>query len=585
MVQKPGSRAPGAISSGESPAGNGRDGDGLPETLPEPEKPGLRNRFDGAAIMLAVFVSGAVLLGVEIAASRVLAPFFGNSLYVWGSLIGVVLTGLAIGYWLGGVLADRLPRMGLLLGVMGLAALSVLAIPLVDDDVLETVVGWNAGPRLDPLLAAVLLFGPMSVLMACVTPIAVRLRARSLAHVGRTAGRLFSVSTAGSIAGTLVTAFFLIPELGVDQLLGFAAAALFAAVLVVALAERMAVAAVFAVIAAAAAGVAAVSLAPETGGTLSGAAAQNWSPLYRLRGSETVLDARDPRAAIEQPELRVVFSEDTQYHRLSVVEDSDTRYLRFDNSLQSAMYIDEPLQTRFAYTDLFHLAKAYNPEAEDILFIGLGAGSSEKRMLQDFPEVQLHAVEIDPVVAEVAHDYFEVPRDDPRLEVSVGDGRRFLAGRDGRWDAIIIDAFFADAIPFHLVTREFLQLARSRLSPGGVVVTNAIGAIAGPGSRLFRSIYRTYRTVFPTVVVHPAILAGDAGDETFRNLILVATEQAAPQRVFLAERWEEIRGEAPTVPDLRQAILDRHDALIPTDDVPVLTDDYAPTDALLLLFQ
>jgi spermidine synthase len=339
------------------------------------------------------------------------------------------------------------------------------------------------------------------------------------------------------------------------------------------------------VIATAGAVVAAVSLAPETGGTLSGAAAQNWSPLYRLRGAETVTDARDPRAAIDQPELRVVFSDDTQYHRLSVVEDSDTRYLRFDNSLQSAMYIDDPLRTRFAYTDLFHLAKAYNPEARDILFIGLGAGSSEKRMLQDFDDVRLHAVEIDPVVVEVAHDWFEVPRDDPRLEISVGDGRRFLADDDQRWDAVVIDAFFADAIPFHLVTREFLQLAQERLNPGGVVVTNAIGAIEGPGSRLFRSIYRTYRTVFPTVLVHPAILPGDQGDETFRSLILVAGEAAAPQRTFLAQRWGEIRADHPTAPDLRQAILNRHDALIPTDDVPVLTDDYAPTDALLLLFQ
>jgi spermidine synthase len=578
-----------ALKPGASPAAGeaeaARDGNGRPETVPIGPEERRRSRFDGAAVMAAVFISGAVLLGVEIAASRVLAPFFGNSLYVWGSLIGVVLTGLAVGYWLGGVLADRLPATGLLLGVLGLAGLAVLAIPFVDETVLEAVVGWDAGPRLNPLLASVILFGPVSVVMACVTPIAVRLRARSLSRVGRTAGRLFSVSTAGSIAGTLATAFFLIPEFGVDQLIGIGAVALFAAVLVVALAERRAAAAALAALATAGAIVAAVSLAPETGGTLSGAAAQNWSPLYRLRGSETVLDARDPRAAIAQPDLQVVFSKDTQYHRLSVVEDSDTRYLRFDNSLQSAMYIDDPLRTRFAYTDLFHLSKAYNPDAQEILFIGLGAGSSEKRMLQDFRDVSLHAVEIDPVVADVANDYFALPRDDPRLEVSVGDGRRFLADDDRRWDAIVIDAFFADAIPFHLVTREFLQLAQARLNPGGVIVTNAIGAIAGPGSRLFRSIYRTYRTVFPTVLVHPAILDGDQGDETFRNLILVATEQAAPQRVFLADRWGEIMAASPTAPDLRQAILDRHDALIPTDDVPVLTDDYAPTDALLLLFQ
>jgi spermidine synthase len=561
------------------------DGDGTSTVPAAPVAPERRARFEGVPVMVAVFVSGAVLLGVEIAASRVLAPFFGNSLFVWGSLIGVVLTGLAVGYWLGGALADRLPATGLLLGVMALAALSILAIPVLDEPVLEAVVSWDPGPRLNPLFASIVLFGVPSVLMAGVTPIAVRLRAQSLTRVGRTAGRLFSISTAGSIFGTLATAFFLIPEFGTDQLIGIAAAVLFAAVAAVALAERMVIAAVLAAAATVGAGVAATELAPETGGTLSEAAAQNWSPLYRTRGSETVLDARDPRAVVPVKDLRVVYARDTQYHRLSVVEDADTRYLRFDNSLQSAMYVDDPLRTRFAYTDLFHLAVAYNPGAKNILFIGLGAGSSEKRMLQDFPDVRMHAVEIDPVVVDVAHDYFAVPRDEPRLEIDVGDGRRFLADEDTRWDAIVIDAFFADAVPFHLVTREFVQLAQSRLSPGGVIVTNAIGAIAGPGSRLFRSIYRTYRTVVPTVVVHPAILEGDQGDETFRNLILVATEQAAPQRTFLAQRWDEIRAESPTAPDLRQAILDRHDALIPTDDVPVLTDDYAPTDALLLLFQ
>ncbi|HEU4448933.1 MAG TPA: fused MFS/spermidine synthase [Gaiellaceae bacterium] len=570
-------------AAGEELAADGRDGNG--RAAGRAQEARAPSRLEGAPVMAAVFVSGAVLLGVEIAASRVLAPFFGNSLFVWGSLIGVVLTGLAVGYWAGGAAADRMPATQLLLAVMALAALAILAVPLLDEPVLEAVVSWDPGPRLNPLLAAIVLFGPASVLMAGVTPIAVRLRARSLTHVGRTAGRLFSVSTAGSIVGTLATSFFLIPELGTDQLIGLAAAVLFAAVALVAAAERMAVAAVLAAAATVGAGAAATALAPESGGTLSEAASQNWSPLYRMRGSETYLDVQDPRAAVDQPELRVVYSRDTQYHRLSVVEDADTRYLRFDNSLQSAMYLDDPLRTRFRYTDLFHLAVAYNPDARRILFIGLGAGSSEKRMLDDFPQLELHAVEIDPVVVDVAHRYFAVPEDDPRLEISVGDGRRFLAAGDERWDAVVIDAFFADAIPFHLVTREFLQLVASRLEPGGVVVTNAIGAIEGPGSRLFRSIYRTYRTEFPTVLVHPAILPGDAGDATFRNLILVATEQAAPQRTFLAQRWEEVRERAPSAPDLRGPILDRHDALIPTDDVPVLTDDYAPTDSLLLLFQ
>ena len=150
-----------------------RDDDAL-EVVPA-GAPRRSERTRALTIAAAVFVSGGVLLGVEIAASRVLAPFFGNSLFVWGALIGVVLTGLAIGYWAGGALADRLPAPWLLVAVMGLAALAVLAVPLVDGAVLEAVVSWDPGPRLNPLVAAIALFGAASVLMAMVTPVAVRL--------------------------------------------------------------------------------------------------------------------------------------------------------------------------------------------------------------------------------------------------------------------------------------------------------------------------------------------------------------------------------------------------------------------------
>lgn len=548
------------------------------------ERAGAAAPGEAVAVGAAVFLSGAVLLSVEIAASRVVAPAFGNSLYVWGSLIGVVLAGLAVGYWLGGVAADRAPAPALLSVVIVLGALAVLLVPLLDDPVLAGIVAWDPGPRLSPLLAAIALFALPSVVLAAVTPVAVRLRTRSLARAGRTAGRLFSVSTAGSIAGTFATAFFLIPEVGTEQLFQLAAAALFAAAGVVALLERRLVAVL--ALAALAGGLGYVGAAREPAGAqrLSGAAAQNWSPVYRTRGYG-FLDARDALVERGDSDLRVAFAKDTQYHRLAVVDDDSTRYLRFDNSLQSAMYLDDPFRTRFRYTDFFHLGLAYDPGARDVLFVGLGAGSSPKRMWRDFPELRLHAVELDSVVVDVAHRYFAVPKDDARLTVEVGDGRRLLARSDRRWDVIVIDAFFADAIPFHLVTREFLDLARSRLAPGGVVVTNVIGALSGPGSRLFRSVYKTYRAAFPTVLVHPVVEPGRGAPAAYRNLIVVATDAAAPDRTFLAERWEEVRRRVPSAPDLARAIRDRYDAPIPTGDVPVLTDDYAPTDALLLLFQ
>ena len=533
-------------------------------------------RGGAAAIGVAVFLAGAALLALEIAASRVLAPYFGNSLYVWGALIGIVLAGLSTGYWVGGVVADRWPTPRLLVGMLGVASLLVLAIPFVDGWVLDRLVDWDPGPRLNPLLATIFLFGAQSVLLGTASPIAVRLLGRSIDKLGRTAGRLFAVSTAGSIAGTFATSFWLIPELGTDQVLASAAVALMLAAAAVAIVERLLVAGLLTLVLAGASVGAVLSLAPESGGTVAASQLRNWSPVYRQQRDD------DRAGSIEETQAgyTILHTEDSQYHRIAVVEDELSRYLRFDSSFQSGMFKDDPYATRFDYSDFLQLPFAYRPETRRVLYIGLGGGSAPKRTWRDFPAAQLDVVELDPAVVEVAYEYFAVPRD-PRLRVEVEDGRRFLARNDGPWDAIVIDAFYSDSIPFHLATREFLELARSRLAPGGTVSTNIIGAVRGSESRLFRSMLRTYRAVFPTVAIHPV---GEEEPTAIRNVILVAGEGAAPSKAFLRERWAEVRKRAPGAPDLRQAIEDRIDAPVSTEDVPVLTDDYAPTDALLLLF-
>ena len=530
-------------------------------------------RARAGAVVVAAFVSGGVLLSVEIAASRVLAPFFGNSLYVWGAVIGVVLAGLAVGYAAGGGLADRAPTPLLLLGVLLLGSVGVLLIPVLDEPVLEFVVDWDPGPRLDPVLATVLLFGWPSVVLAAVTPIAVRLRARELALLGRTAGRLFSVSTCGSIAGTFVTAFWLIPELGVDQLLALMAAALFVVAGVVALAERLWVPCGVAAAACVGAVIASFALAPVVGGTLSRAAAQNWSPVFRAR--------ERPTGPPIQFGGKIVFQKDTQYHRLAVVDIGEMRQLRFDNSYQSAMLLKDPYETVFDYTDYMQLGLAYQPAARNVLMIGLGGATVPKRIARDYPEISMQVVEIDPVVAKVARRYFRLPPDGPRLHTTVEDGRRYLARTDRRWDVIMIDAFYADAIPFHMTTLEFLELVRSRLAPDGVIVTNVIGAVRGEGSELFRSIFRTYRAAFPEVVVHP--VDGGPGDDGtgVRNLVVVASNVRAPSKETLVQRWLRRRTRVPGAPKLTDAIRARWDGGVSPAGVPVLTDDYAPTDALI----
>src|SRR5437879_2695833 len=166
-----------------------------------------------------VFVSGAVLMGLEMAGSRVLAIHFGSSIYVWGSIIGVFLAALAGGYYAGGLAADRKPSFMLLNLIVLIAGCWLVLLPLYDNFIARGIRSTNLGARIEPLLATIVLFGGPSILMGMVSPFSVRLSASALERIGNVAGRLYALSTVGSIAGTLVTAFWLIPMIGVNTIL------------------------------------------------------------------------------------------------------------------------------------------------------------------------------------------------------------------------------------------------------------------------------------------------------------------------------------------------------------------------------
>ena len=536
-------------------------------------------RLTAAAIGVAVFLAGAALLSLEIASSRVMAPYFGNSLFVWGALIGVVLAGLSLGYWIGGTVADRMATPRFFVGILVFSALLVLAIPFVDGWLLEQVVRWNPGPRLNPVVATIAIFGLPAIVLGTVSPVAVKLLARSLEHLGRTAGRLFAVSTAGSIAGTFATAFFLIPELGTDQLIATLAVVLLAAAAAVAVAERLVVPSLVALVLGVTSLAAVASLAPEEQGRVTASQLQNWSPVYRQRGAED----RAGGPEFDQEGYDVVYTKDTRYHRVAVVDDDQSRYLRFDNSFQSGMWLDDPFRTRFAYSDYLHVGLAYKPDAKKVLVVGLGGAAVPKRVWRDFKDIEVTSVELDPEVVETAYRWFDLPRD-PRIKVEVDDGRRFLQRNEEKYDVIMVDAFYSDGVPFHLTTLEFVELMRDRLTPGGVIATNVIGAITGGSSQITRALWRTYGAVFPTVELHPVYeSAADRRPDDIRNIILVATERAAPSPQRLIESWNETReARAPGAPNLAKALRDRWQRDIPIADVPLLTDGYAPTDALLL---
>ncbi|MDR7518898.1 MAG: fused MFS/spermidine synthase [Armatimonadota bacterium] len=485
-----------------------------------------------------------MLLALEIIASRVLAPYFGNSIYVWGSLIGVFLTALSIGYAVGGRLADRFPSPGLFSGIVFAAGLLTVPIPLLATPVLDAIARADFGPQLNPLLGAVALFVVPSIVMGMVSPFAVRLRARAVGTMGQTAGNLYAISTVGSIVGTLVASFILINLMGVRAIITLAGFVLMVmAVLGWVASRRLAAAAVGACLA-------------------------------------VLLAAGVTRAQPAEPPT-LVYARDTVYHRITVSDEGAVRYLKLDNYWQSALDLQQPRRTVFAYADYMHLPLLFVPRPRHALLVGLGGGTVPARYVADYPTVTMDVAEIDPEVVAAAEQFFGIRQGD-RLRIAARDGRLHLRMAERAFDIILTDAYLIDTIPFHLATREFFALVRAKLAPGGVLASNIIGALDGPDSRLFRAIYRTISEVFPTVYVFPVDFGQYGSPTSLRNIIVVATGAPALSAQEITARAQALRrAQVVTVDRFASAAADLYRRSIRTDDVPTLTDDFAPVDALI----
>jgi spermidine synthase len=511
-----------------------------------------------------VFACGAALMGLEIAAARVLAPVLGNSIYVWGSVISIVMVALSLGYWLGGLVADAYGAGRVMPVMIAGAGLSTAAVPLVAAVTLAPAA--SLGPRLGSLAASALIFFVPSILLATVSPLGVRLVAsRGLDRIGRSAGSLYAVSTAGSIAGTLATSFWLIPLMSLEPLIVWTGVLLCATALV------------------------SLALRDHDAGELAATAAGS---RYRATRWLTVLIAGSalalsgwtlvdvaPAPARNALGERIVFRADSQYHRITVTEDETARHLRFDRSHQSAVSLDDGYESVIRYPDYLHLALAVQPDARDVLVLGLGGGTVSKRYWRDYPEVHVDSVEIDPVVVDVARTYFDLP-EDPRLVVYVQDARRYVQATDRTYDIIIVDAYNADSLPYHLTTEEFFGEVDGLLKPGGVVAYNIIASPEGSRSRLFRSIHRTAGGVWNHLWTFPIGLGANGNLTANRNIIMLATDTD----LSVEELEQRIEGRVDgrvTIEGFDMFAEDLYDGPVEVSDVPLLTDEYAPVDSLI----
>ena len=485
---------------------------------------------------LAVFVSGVASMGLEILAGRIVAPEFGSSIYTWGSIIGVFLAALSLGYHYGGKRAARrasVDRLSMLL--LGTAA--YVAVVIFASDLLVAAGGSFPLPsRFASLPAVTLLFGPPTYLLGFISPYAAELSGTE--GVGEASGRVYALGTIGSIVGVFGTTFLLIPAFGIETI-GF----LFGVVLV---------------------GTAVAITVPS----------MSREPLFASVGVVILLVAAVSSGAVGiSTGGQIVHQTQTPYQELEVTDLGDTRTLYLDGQRHSAMDLSDPDRHVFGYTRYFHMPYLFAEDPDEIdrvLFVGGGGFTGPKRFVSEY-DATVDVVEIDPEVIDAAEEYFALEESD-RLTVYNDDGRRFLQETDHTYDLIVLDAYKKDKVPFQLTTVEFMRLANDRLSSDGILFANLVSAPTGPASEFYRAEYRTMEQAFPQVYGFST-----AGPGVVQNIEVVATKN--PDVVSQAELRERNRDRDIGI-DLGSEI-ENYRGEEPTDDVPILRDDYAPVDSLL----
>ncbi|MFA4015883.1 MAG: hypothetical protein RUDDFDWM_000982 [Candidatus Fervidibacterota bacterium] len=495
-------------------------------------------------LYLVAFISGGVGMALEIVGSRVMAPAFGSGVNVWASLISVFLLGWSIGSYIGGLFADKYPK------AFGLALVLLFGTPSI---VLIQAFGrklclWIAdnfiAGQLGPLLAASLLFIFPSILFGAVSPYCIRLLICSHESAGRVAGRVYAASTIGSLSGTLSAGFLLIPFMPVSSILNLLAATMLFAGITTIIYEllRKKLAHVFVV-----------------------------SLTFLL-----LLPTSSP--------CKIIYEKDSAYHHIIVEQIGSVRILRFGATYQSAIDMSDPERSVFPYTDYFHLAFIFNQNIKRVLMVGLGGGVVPMRFRRDYPDLQIDVVEIDPEVRNVAIKFFNF-KEDERMKVFIDDGRMFLRRTNMKYDLIMMDAYTATkyglSVPFHLATKEFFELAKKRLTSEGILAYNLIGSLEGSRSKSARSFIKTVASVFPSLFIFPVEYRKRPWLYGERNIMLIATvKQMDLSREDIAAKARLLAGKKVKIPLFVERAMDLYTKKLNLEDVPVLTDDYAPTEWL-----
>jgi len=511
-------------------------------------------RWSRAELFATAFISGAVVMALEILGSRLLAPVFGNSLFVWGALIGVILAAMSSGYAVGGWLADRQPGGAVLAGLLLFSGAWTLLLAWAGQPVMFSVSSWIEDPRWGPCLAASILLAPPAFGLSGVLPALLRLSIGDMGHLGRHTGAMIAVSTVGSLIGTWGTAFYLLTWLGSATLV--AVLGLVQIVLGILWGWRSAVG---------------VKVGAPV---LGGLAILAWLAVHPGQALPEELKKLIPPVPLHQ--------EDSPYQQVRVRDDKDEvfRYLILDRTFHAVMWNVDPVALFLPYSQMMMAALALPPEPKRGLILGHGGGSLAKWLARYWPELELDTVEVDPSVVQAAERYFSYAPAKGH-HVHVKDARVFLRGTTATYDVIWLDVFARHLIPFHLTTQEFFREVRARLHPDGVLAVNLASSGEGPDRLRAQAVVATMKTVFPVIASHGVKGPWKTVKQSkAENLIFFAgapVEKTPPAEFMAKVQALLAQGRLPV--ELHELMATKIEQDWPAGIV--LTDDYAPYDLLI----
>lgn len=501
-------------------------------------------RMSRSFLLVTALITGAVVMALEILGSRLLAPVFGNSLFVWGALIGVILAAMSSGYAFGGWVSDRYRGSAVLAGLLLFSGGWTFLISWASQPILFEVEKLVQDPRLGPCLAATVLLAPPAFGLSGVLPAMLRLAVADMEHVGRHTGRMIALSTVGSLIGTWGTAFFLLSWIGSQALVAWL-------------------------------GTVQVIL-----GLLwlwSGQSARRVTLMLAGLGTSLVLGALalHPIQKLNVP----VYQEDSPYQQVRIRDDQLFRYLVLDRTFHAVMWKSDPIALFLPYSQLMVASLALTPEPKYGLILGHGGGSLAKWLAHYWPSLELDVVEFDPVVVRMAQDYFgyQAP---PNHHVFVKDGRAFLNATNRTYDLIWIDAFARHMIPFHLTTVEFFSAVRAHLSPDGIVAVNLASSGEGGDTSRAEAVVQTMKRSFPVVETFAVKGPWKNGQTKAENLIFFAgrpIERGSMERLVTKVTEMAMNQQLPKE---AIALLNAHRSE-PWSRGFELTDDFAPYDLLI----